>query len=165
VTNPYAPPASDASRLAHDGRDRADLFIDSLPPPILKAAALAWFATGALLAFFCLHILVDLRVTTVVGALAGVHAALGAAAFGVAMGLLRGRTSVAVIGFGVTPFLLLACAFALSTGALAGMMGLGLVVLSPALTAASLGSVAKVGKARELLAAQHEADEPPSATP
>jgi hypothetical protein len=155
--NPYAPPESHARPAANDARDHAELFIDSLPPPVLKGAAIAWFALAALMGFFSVHILVDLRLTPAIGILCGAHVALAAASAGVGIGIFRGRTSLAVVGFGVTPFLLMACTFALFTGALAGLMGLGLVLIGPALTAASLKAIAKVGHARELLASHDEA--------
>lgn len=158
MTNPYAPPEAHAQAAANDGRDRADLYIDSLPPPVLKAAALAWLALFALMALFAAHILMDLRRTPVIDVVCVVHAALALSSLGVAVGLLRGRTALAMVGFGVTPFLMLACLFALLTGALAGLMGFGLVLGAPALTAASLSAVAKVGKARDLLASHERAD-------
>ncbi len=158
MTNPYAPPKAHARPAANDARDRADLYIDSLPPPVLKAAALAWLALSGLMAFFAAHILLDLRLTPVMDVVCVLHVALALSSFAVAIGLMRGRTALAVVGFGVTPFLMLACLFALLTGALAGLMGLSLVLGAPALTAASLKAVAKVGQARDQLASHERAD-------
>jgi len=158
VINPYAPPTSNEGAHEHDGRDRADLFIDSIPPPILKGAAILWFSLGVFVTLFFLHIVTDLRMTTVVGVLAVIHFALALACFGIGVGILRGRIGVAVLGLGVTPVIVMACAFALWTGAFAGFLALGLVLLAPALTAVSWKSIAKVGRAKALLASPQHRD-------
>jgi len=153
MNNPYAPPTAHDAAPVVDERDRADLFIDSLPPPILKGAALAWFVMGLAVAFFLLHIVTDLVLTAVVIGVAIVHGLLALACFGVAAGLLRGKKSLAWLGFVLAPVLFIASGFALYTGALAGLMAMALVLLAPALTAAAWSSIGKVGRARELLAA------------
>ncbi len=160
MTNPYAPTTREEAPGREDTRDRADVYIDSLPPPIAKAAALAWFALAFFVGIFCVHILTDLRVTVVVGSLGAIHFLLALGCVGVGIGILRGSVLAAILGFGATPFLLIASVFALWTGALAGLLALGPLLLAPALTAASWKAVVTVGRARAVLAREPEADGP-----
>jgi hypothetical protein len=154
--NPYAPPEAHDRPGVHDDRDGADLFIDSLAPPIVKGAALAWFSLGVFTTLFFLHIVTDLRQTPFVIVLGVVHFLLVLSCVGVGVGLLRGRSAAVWVGLGATPFLVLAAGFALFTGALAGLMALGLVLLAPALSAVGRKAVVKMGLARRLMAAAKE---------
>jgi len=153
VSDPYAPPKAEAAGEPEIGKDSADLFIDTLPSPALRATGVVWLVLGLLSLFLGLRMLLSLRESSVAAALEAGQVALGISAFAVGSALMRGRPFAALVGFALSPFAFGLSLFALVTGSLAGLFGLGIALLAVVLTAVTLKEVAKVGRARRALAA------------
>jgi CHASE2 domain-containing sensor protein len=151
VNNPYAAPKADLTRDPHAGKDSADLFIETLPSPVLRAAGVAWLVTGILNLFLAFRMILSLVATPVALLLEASHVAVGLVAFAVGAGLMRGRRVASLAGLALTPFTLGLSAFALVTGSLAGLFGVVLTFVSIALTLATLKEVGRIGEARRAL--------------
>src|SRR4051794_26029516 len=114
--NPYAPPGGSSASIP--AVDSVDLFVETLAPPILKAAV------GVLIVMGITMVLLFVRMALVVAnnpagvALAASHLALGLLAFGVAWGIHEGRTWTAIVGFVLSPAVGLVSLFALVTGSI-----------------------------------------------
>jgi hypothetical protein len=159
-TNPYAAPRSSVAADMHAGKDSADLFMETLPPPVLKGAGFSWLALGGINCLLCLRMLLGLEQNVVAGVLEAGHFALALACFAACFGLLRGYAALAVLALPAAPISFGASAFALVTGSLAGMAGMGLVVLAVALTLASRKAFATVAAARVALTRLGRAQSP-----
>jgi hypothetical protein len=151
-SNPYAAPTTSTDVNPHAGKDSADLFIETIPPPLLKGAGFAWLALGAVNGLLCLRMLLGLQQNAMAGLLEAGHLVLALACFAGGMGLLRGYPVLAFLTLPLAPLVFAASAFALVTGSIAGLGGLGLVVLASTLTLVSRRSFATVAAARVALA-------------
>jgi hypothetical protein len=161
--DPYAPPRAPIGADPHAGMDSADLFIESVAPPILRAAAFAWLGIGAIACLFLLRLLLGVEPNLTAGLLEAGQLVLAIVAFSVGVGVLRGYPVLAIVGFGLAPLALAASLFALLTGSVAGLLGMGVTILAVVLTLASWKALAKVSAARVALARIRRGDE--AATP
>jgi hypothetical protein len=150
--NPYAPPRTDAPVDPHAGMDSADLFIESLPPPVLKAAGLSWLASGAIASLLLVRLLLNVEQNAFAGLLEAGQLILALGSFAVGVGLLRGYPALAVVGFVLAPFTFGSSVFALLTGSIAGLAGISVSGLAVLLTLVSWKALGKVSAARVALA-------------
>ena len=151
VQNPYDPPRAELVPDPHLGLDSADLFIQTLPSPVLRTASLTWLALGLLSLFLAFRMVLSLVQNPLAGMLEAAEVVVGLAAFGVSTSVVRGSTGVAMVGFGLAPCALGLSVFALLTGSIAGLFGMAFSVFAVGLTAASLKDIAKIGMARRAL--------------
>src|SRR5262249_3660697 len=117
MNDPYAPPggyAPPAPPLATG--DTSELFLQTLPPPAMRAAGLCAVVTGILMLFMCFRFV-----------LAGVYGPLvplmeitlvvsGLLEFAVAWGVTGGRLATWILGLALTPVVALLSLVTLLTG-------------------------------------------------
>jgi hypothetical protein len=146
--DPYAPPR--ASSVASP-TDDVDLYLETLPPPLLKAA----MGTLGILAFMMLLLAVRLMLAVVATpaamALEAGHVVLGVACLVVAWGVRRGHVSLLFVGFAICPLAAIASVFALLTGSIGGLFAGALALASFALLALSYGAVGRIGRAHKAM--------------
>jgi hypothetical protein len=149
---------------AHVGapKDSADLFLETLPTPALRAATMAAIATAMVLVLMAFRLLVNVSglVPTVVESL---MLAAAAGHFAIAWGLGNGRIAAAIGTFVMVPFVLLASAFTFLTGLTATALtgeavsllsfipaaaGGTLAVLETVLVAVSMGAIGRIARAK-----------------
>jgi len=150
--NPYAPPKADAVGEHAHGKDGADLYIESLPSPLLRVAIGTWIAAGVLSLVLAFRMLIGLVQTSAAVALEVVHVVAGAGAFGVAYLLRRGRSWATVVGGTVALLFMGESLFALATGSIGGLAQMGLTVLAGTVTAVSMKELTRIGRARAAMA-------------
>jgi hypothetical protein len=146
-------------------KDSADLFVETLPSPTLRAAMVSAFATGMLLVLMGFRLVIN--VSGLVPAVIEGVMFLGAAAhFGVAWGLGNGRMAAAIGAFLLAPLVLLASGFTFFTGLTATAVtgnavsllsflpaaaGGTLTVLECVLVAVSFGAIRRIARAKDEL--------------
>ncbi len=149
--NPYAAPRGpeEPFRAAFDS---VDLFVETLPPPVLRAAIGVLIGIGftMLVLFVRMTIVVAWNPTGVV--LAASHMVMALVAFIVAWGVREGRIWLAVVGFALSPLVGVASLFALYTRSIAGLVGGTLALANVGLLVASLAAVETIGRAKAELA-------------
>ncbi len=154
--NPYSPPASGAAStsgkkidLGHE--DQADLFVQSLPPMLLKAAVFVQVMASAFMILFALRLLLAVYQNGVAISLELAHLAVGVGGFIVARGLVRGSMTAWIAGLVVCPISAIASLFALLTGSVGGLFCGGLSIASLVLIAVNLENVKRIAIARKAL--------------
>ena len=154
--NPYAPPERGvtaapgrAIELGHE--DQADLFVQSLPPILLKAAVFVQVLASAFMILFALRLVLAVYQDAVAIFLELAHLAVGVGGFVVVRGLVRGSTVAWISGIVIAPIAIIASLFALLTGSVGGLFCGGLSVASLILIAVNWQNVKRIGVARKAL--------------
>ena len=154
--NPYSPPASGVASasgkkidLGHE--DQADLFVQSLPPILLKAAVFVQMLASAFMILFAMRLWLAVYQNGLAILLELAHLAVGIAGFFIARGLTRGSMTAWIAGLVVCPISAIASLFALLTGSVGGLFCGGLSVASLVLIAVNHESVKRIAVARKAL--------------
>jgi hypothetical protein len=155
---PYAPPPWQPRPA-----DEADIFAASLPPVILKAAGICALVQGLLMLPFALRLALAISGETeeaatidyyvgrgTVGIIIVVHIAVAIASVA-SMRMMSGRLWASILAIVVSPLCGLASLVGLLTGALAGLFGIFLAVVTLILAAVNIGNVRRIAHARETL--------------
>jgi hypothetical protein len=144
-------------------KDSADLFVETLPTPGLRAAIISAIATGGLLVLMAFRLILNVEGSVVVNVIECLMLFSGAAHFLCAGKLGNGRLWAALLLFALVPVVLIAALFTLVTGltatALTGepmallsffpaMAGGVLGVVECVLTAVSLPVIRRIGRAK-----------------
>jgi len=155
MTNPYAPPGADGPGAAGSAvADTGDLFVQTLPPPALRAAGLCAVVTGILMLFMCFRFVLAGVVGPIVTVMQITLVVSGVLEFMVAWGVTGGRMTTWILGLALTPVVALLSLVTLLTGSIAGIFGGMLALVNVALLAASFGAVRRIGAARAALRRQ-----------
>ena len=135
----YAPPPP---------ADSADLFVMTLPPPVLKAAGIASLVTGMTLCFMAFRLFVFTTGTTsaIIQALMILS---GISYFAVAKGITGGKLALAIVGFVMSPVVLVASIFTLFTGSIAGAFGVCMVTVVCVLIGVSIPAIRRIAIAKD----------------
>ena len=151
--DPYAPPrAAPAAPAALAASDDVDLYLETLPPPLLKAAFGALVIMGLVVLLLAVRLMIALVATPVAMALEAGHVVLGLSCFAVAWGIKNGYVPLLFVGFVVSPLVGIASIVALLTGSVGGLFGGALALTTLALLALNFGAVARIGRARRAMA-------------
>lgn len=156
--NPYAAPESGA--MSPSGRenalghhDQADLFVQSLPPVMLKAAVFVLGFMSLFMLVFAIRLAISVEQDALAIGLEIAHLVVGVAGFVIARGLLRGSTTAFVASLVVCPLSALASLFALLTGSPGGLFNGGFSVAAVILVALNWPTIKRIGVARAALKA------------
>ncbi len=156
--NPYAAPESGSTapsgkgrELAHD--DQADLFVQSLPPVLLKAAVFVLGFASVFMLVFAIRLAISVVQDPLAVGLELAHLVVGVAGFVVARGLLRGSTVAFVGALVICPLSAIASLFALLTGSPGGLFNGAFSVAAMVLVALNWPTVKKIGVAHAALRA------------
>lgn len=154
--NPYAAPETGGTsrtdnrrELTHD--DQADLFVQSLPPLLLKAAVFVLGFASVFMLVFAIRLAISVVQEPFAIALELAHVVVGVAGFVAARGLLRGSAAAFVAALVICPLSAIASLFALLTGSPGGLFNGGFSVAAMVLVALNWPAVKKIGLARALL--------------
>jgi hypothetical protein len=148
--NPYERPRSEGGASALEALDDTELFVQTLPRPIVRMAATCALVLGILLLFLALRLVIATTGTTAALLEVG-HVVVGVGCLIAAHGLWRGSVVRLVVGLALMPVALAACAFATITGSLGGLFGAALAILTFVLMAMSFGAVSTMAAARAAL--------------
>jgi hypothetical protein len=150
--DPYAPPR--APSLAVGPTDDVDLFLETLPPPLLKAAFGALVIMGLVVLLLAVRLMIALVATPMAIALEAGHVVLGLLCFAVGWGIKSGHMPLLFVGFVVCPLVGVASIVALLTGSVGGLFGGALALTTVVLLAFNFQAVARIGRARRAIAAR-----------
>jgi hypothetical protein len=137
--DPHAPPGP---------TDGADLYIETLPSPIVRAAGIAAMVTGITMLFACVRFFMSGAEGRSVLVAEGLLVVMAAVEFAVAWGVTGGRTALVFVGFAAAPVVGLLALFVLFTGAFVGSFGASLAMLDIVLLALALSKVRRMAVAR-----------------
>ncbi len=147
--DPYAPPRA-ASFVAP--KDDVDLFLETLPPPLLKAAYGALIIMGLMVLLLAVRLMLALVPTPMAMAIEAGHVLLGLMCFVVAWGIKNGYAPLLFVGFVVCPLVGVASIAALLTGSIGGLFGGALALTTVVLLAFNFSAVTRIGRARDAIA-------------
>lgn len=149
-------------------RDSADLFVETLPSPSLRAATITAIATGAILVLMAFRLVINVE-GLVVNVIEGLMALGAFGHFVAAAKMGGGRMWAAILVFVLVPIVLLAAAFTFVTGVTATAMtgqtvsllsffpaaiGGVLGVLESVLVGVSIPAIRRIARAKAELARQ-----------
>ena len=145
--NPYAAPTK-PTQPSYGDADTADIFVDMLPTPAVRAAGVAAILAGVAMLFVVMQLILGAhgRVAYVLEVLV---CAIGCGHFAVAWGIAGGRGWTAIGGMlqSLLAALLLMATFLMS-GALSCVMATVATIVTLVLLAVNLGAIRKMGRAR-----------------
>ena len=139
------------------------MFVATLPPTVLKAAAICALLQGLLMLPFALRLGLAISGDTeeaarldywvgrgTVGVIVVLHVVLAVANLA-SIRMLSGRLWASIVVMVTSPLCGLVSLIGLATGALAGLFGMLLAVVTFIFAAITIGSVRRIGKAKETL--------------
>lgn len=154
--NPYASPstgsASESGKKIELGHaDQADLFLQSLPPLLLKAAVFVQLMASAFMLLFAVRLVLAVYQDSFAIFLEVAHVVVGVGGFFVVRGVVRGSTPAWIAGVVLAPIAAIASLFALVTGSIGGLFCGGLSVATVVLLGVNYENVKRIGVARKAL--------------
>ncbi|WP_394846158.1 hypothetical protein LZC95_01685 [Pendulispora brunnea] len=156
--NPYEVPRS-LSAPGGEG-DSADLFVQTLPPPLLKLAGLASLLAGLVDLFLVMQFFVAMsawsaRPGPVLSAILGLLFVMGILYLTVAWGIVKGKIPFVIVGLFAAFFSLLASgASLLFVISLAGLGAIGLSMVNVVLLLLNMSNVQRISRAYRALRTQ-----------
>ncbi|WP_394835628.1 hypothetical protein LVJ94_01700 [Pendulispora rubella] len=156
--NPYEVPRSLSERGAEG--DSADLFVQTLPPPLLKLAGLASLLGGLVNLFLVMQFFVAMsawnaRPGAWLSAILGLLSLMGVLYLAVAWGIVKGKLSLVIVGLVVAFFSLVgSVASLLFVISLAGLGAIGLSVVNVVLLLLNMPNVQRISRAYRALRTQ-----------
>lgn len=147
--DPYAPPRA---AFGVGPSDDVDLFLETLPPPLLKAAYGALIIMGLVVLLLAVRLMLALVATPMAVAVEAGHVVLGLMCFLVAWGIKSGYVPILFVGFVVCALVGVASIAALLTGSVGGLLGGALALTTVVLLAFNFSAVARIGRARRAIA-------------
>jgi len=147
--NPYERPRAEGSS-ALDALDDTELYVQTLPKPIVRMAGTCGIVLGILMLFLALRLVIA-ATGLLASLLEAAHVVVGIGTLIAAHGLWRGSIGRLLLGLVLAPVALAACAFATITGSLGGLFGAALAIVTFVLMAMSFGSVTTMAAARAAL--------------
>ncbi len=145
IPDPYAPPSAEERVALPEG---PDLYLETLPPPLLKAAVGVLGLMGAMMLLFALRLWLALRATPMATVLELVHLVSGVLSWVVAWGIYGGRAWLVWVGLLLSPIVGVASLFALLTGSIGGLLTGGLALANLVLLLLNVSHVQRIGRAR-----------------
>jgi hypothetical protein len=144
--NPYtAPSAPIAPGLPTDS---TDLYIETLPSPMVKTAGIAAILTGVAMLFCCVRFLLSGADGWLPLVIDAIFASVALIEFAVGWGVTGGRTLFVIVGFVAAPIVGILSLFVLVTGAFIGMFGGALALVDIIFLALAFPKVRRMGIAR-----------------
>jgi hypothetical protein len=143
--NPYAAPGAASDAIPGD---TTDVYIETLPSPVVRAAGGAALLTGIAMLFCCVRFVVAGASGPVALVIEGTLVFLALLEFGVGWGVTGARSGWIYAGFAAVPFVGIASLFVLATGAFAGMAGMSLAIVDLVLLCLGFSKVRRMGRAR-----------------
>jgi hypothetical protein len=148
--NPYAAPGDPSLLDRRD--DEVDLYIRTIPSPLVRATMVSLAAGGLILVLMAAQIVFVAYPTLFSWLFAGSLALVGLGDFGIAWGIRRGSLVAATFGFVLAPIvMMLSLLMMFSMIGLFPLLAIALAVANAALIGVGWSTIRAMGEARDLI--------------